>query len=89
LAESLERSAARRRSTGGTKSENDKNTERADGQYGSNCLQLQKSRVFDGRLNGSLSDDLANRAEGLGRLRWMRPGPSGTYIRRIFQNVRT
>lgn len=71
------------------KNENDKNTGRADGQHGSNRLQLQKSKLFDGRLNGSLSDDLANRAEGLWRLRWMSPGPSGTYIRRVFQNVRT
>jgi hypothetical protein len=70
------------------KSENDKDTGRADGQHGSNRLQLQKSRVFDGRLNGSLSDDLANRAEGLWRLRWVGPGPSSTYIRRVFQNVR-
>lgn len=50
------------------KSENDKNAGRTDGHHGGNRLQLQKSKVIDGRLNGSLPDDLANRAEGLWRL---------------------
>lgn len=70
------------------KSEKDKNAGRADGQHGSNRPQLQESKAFDRRLNGSLSDDLAYRAEGLWLLRWVGPGPSGTYIRRVFQNVR-
>lgn len=69
--------------------ENDKNTGRADGQHGSNRLQRQKSKVFDGRLNGSLPDNSANGAEGLGSLGRVGSGPGGAYIRHVFQNVRT
>ncbi|HET9177105.1 MAG TPA: hypothetical protein VFQ24_01970 [Terriglobia bacterium] len=71
------------------KNENYRNAGRADGQHSSHRMQRQNSKVFDGRLNGSLPHDSANRAEGLGSLGRVGPGPSGTYIRRVFQNVRT
>ena len=71
------------------KNENYRTAGRAEGQDSSHRMQRQKSKVFDGRLNGSLPDNSANRAEGLWLLRWVGPGPGGTYIRRVFQNVRT